>query len=191
MRDFPWEDIFKLSASSAASEICEWVQVGIDVYIRHCKYQVKPHSSPSFSAACAAAIVHRNHFFPCTNRTNLLSLKSSSGRLLIDVKDFLELPNLHMLLKQKNPSFSRNLVLGTFGELVIVFLTKVNLIYLLYSVVQWCCLLRVIKQNCFLKTFLRTLIFLSDCNGIQTHNHLVRKQTLGQFGQMVECLFTN
>ena len=27
------------------------------------KYQVKPHSSPWFSAACAAAIVHRNHFF--------------------------------------------------------------------------------------------------------------------------------
>ena len=29
----------------------------------HRKYQVKPHSSPWFSAACAAAIVHRNHFF--------------------------------------------------------------------------------------------------------------------------------
>ena len=63
LRDVPWEDIFKLSASAAASEFCEWVQVGIDVYIPHCKYQVKPHSSPWFSAACAAAIVHRNHFF--------------------------------------------------------------------------------------------------------------------------------
>ena len=61
--DVPWEDIFKLSASSATSEFCEWFQVGIDVYIPHCKYQVKPHSSPWFSAACAAAIVHRNHFF--------------------------------------------------------------------------------------------------------------------------------
>ena len=56
-------DIFKLSASAAASEFCEWVQVGVDVYIPHRKYQVKPHSSPWFSAACAAAIVHRNHFF--------------------------------------------------------------------------------------------------------------------------------
>ena len=63
LRDAPWEDIFKLSASAAASEFCEWVQVRIDVYIRHHKYQVKPHSSPWFSAACAAAIVHRNHFF--------------------------------------------------------------------------------------------------------------------------------
>ena len=63
LRDVPWEDIFKLDASPAASEFCEWVQVGIDVYIPHRKYQVKPHSSPWFSAACAAAIVHRNHFF--------------------------------------------------------------------------------------------------------------------------------
>ena len=63
LRDIPWEDIFKLSASAAASEFCQWVQVGIDVYIPHRKYQVKPHSSPWFSAACAAAIVHRNHFF--------------------------------------------------------------------------------------------------------------------------------
>ena len=63
LRDVPWQDIFKLSNSAAASEFCEWVQVGIDVYILHRKYQVKPHSSPWFSAACAAAIVHRNHFF--------------------------------------------------------------------------------------------------------------------------------
>ena len=51
LRDVPWEDIFKLSASAAASEFCEWVQVGIDVYIPHRKYQVKPHSSPWFSSA--------------------------------------------------------------------------------------------------------------------------------------------
>ena len=63
LRDVPWEDIFKLGASAAASEFCEWVQVGIDVYIPHRKYQVKSHSSPRFSAACTAAIVHRNHFF--------------------------------------------------------------------------------------------------------------------------------
>ena len=47
----------------AASEFSEWVQVGIDVYIPHHKYQVKSHSFPWFSAACAAAIVHRSHFF--------------------------------------------------------------------------------------------------------------------------------
>ena len=63
LRDLPWEDIFKLGASAAASEFCEWVPVETDVYIPHRKYQVKPHSSPWFSASCAAAIVHRNHSF--------------------------------------------------------------------------------------------------------------------------------
>ena len=68
--------IFKLSASTAASEFCEWVLVGIDVYIPHCQYQVKPHSSPWFSAACASAIVHRNHFF-CLYQQN----KSSESKV--------------------------------------------------------------------------------------------------------------
>ena len=45
------------------SLLSEWVQVGIDVYIPHRQYQVKPHLSPWFSAACNAALVHRNHFF--------------------------------------------------------------------------------------------------------------------------------
>ena len=57
------EDIFKLGVSAAASESCDWVQIGIDVYIPHRKYQVKSHSSSWFSAACAAAIVYRNYFF--------------------------------------------------------------------------------------------------------------------------------
>ena len=63
MRDVPWEGIFKLGASAAVCEFCEWFQVGSDVYIPHRKYQVKPHLSLWFSVACAAAIVHRNHFF--------------------------------------------------------------------------------------------------------------------------------
>ena len=63
MRDVPWEDIFKLGASGAASEFCERVQIGIDVYISHRKHLIKPHSLPLFSAACAAAIVHRKHCF--------------------------------------------------------------------------------------------------------------------------------
>ena len=63
LRDIPWNDLFKLSASCAASQFCEWVQVGIDLYISHCMYQVNPHSSPWFSATCAAAIVQRNHLF--------------------------------------------------------------------------------------------------------------------------------
>ena len=63
LRDNPWEDIFKLGASASASKSCEWFQVGIDVYIAHRKYQAKPLSFPWFSAACAAPIVYKNHFF--------------------------------------------------------------------------------------------------------------------------------
>ena len=33
LRDVPWQDIFKLGASAAASEFCGRVWVGIDVYI--------------------------------------------------------------------------------------------------------------------------------------------------------------
>ena len=63
MRHIIWEDIFKLSASAAASEFCEWVQFGIDVYIPHRKYQVKPPSPPWFLAACTVVTVHKNYFF--------------------------------------------------------------------------------------------------------------------------------
>ena len=45
LRDVPWENIFKLCTSAAASEFCEWVQIGIDVYISNRKYQIKLHSS--------------------------------------------------------------------------------------------------------------------------------------------------
>ena len=55
---------------ATASEFCEWVQVVIDVYITHRKYQVNPHSSPWFSVVCAAAIVIEIPFFVCTYRKN-------------------------------------------------------------------------------------------------------------------------
>ena len=38
LKDVPWEDIFKLVASAAASEFCKWVRAVIDVYIPHHKY---------------------------------------------------------------------------------------------------------------------------------------------------------
>ena len=51
-----------LLTPAAGTKVCEWVHVGTDVYIVHRKH-VKPHSSPWFSAACAAVIPYRNHFF--------------------------------------------------------------------------------------------------------------------------------
>ena len=42
LRDVPWEDIFKLG-----SEFCEWIQVGIDVYICHTE-NIRSSLKPSF-----------------------------------------------------------------------------------------------------------------------------------------------
>ena len=75
MGDVPWEDIFKLTATTAAIEVYEGVQVGSDIYI----YVIYIYNTYIYiyiyiivsitslismvSAASAAAIVHRNHFF--------------------------------------------------------------------------------------------------------------------------------
>ena len=75
LRDVPWEDIFKLGASLLLVNFVS----GIDVYIPDRRYQIKPHSSPWFSAACTAAIVHRNGFFVCIRSINLMVLLYSSG----------------------------------------------------------------------------------------------------------------
>ena len=96
-------------------------------------------------------------FFISTKRINLLNLRQSLERLVIFEKGFLKLLHLHMLLKQKSPSFPRNLALGTFGDSV---LKKVKLLYLLYSMDQSCCFLHLIKQNYLLRNFLRTLILM-------------------------------
>ena len=97
---------------------------------------------------------------------------------MIIAKGFLNVPSLHILIKQKHPSLPRNLALRTFGKLPIVFSTKVNLLYLLYSTARRCYLLHLIKQNCLLKTFLRSLIlmtqlpvFLSRTN-LKLHNNI-------------------
>ena len=128
LRDVPWDDIFKLDASAAAIEFCEWFQVGIDVYIPHRKHQIKPHYLHGFQLLVLLLEFIEITFFVCTNRINLLYIKESSDRLVIVGKGFLKLLNLHILIKQKSPSILRNLALGTFGELLIVFSTKVNLL---------------------------------------------------------------
>ena len=130
--DVPREDalnfklIFNLRGSAAASEFREWVRFGIDVHIHNRKYQVKPHSSPWFLASFAAAIVHRNHFFYFYPKRKYFDSK--------------------VKFRQTSNCCKRTLV--TFGEFPIVFWTKVNLLYLLYSAVWRCCLLYLIKQNC-------------------------------------------
>ena len=121
-----------------------------------------PHSSPWFSAAYAAAIVHRNQFFHLYQKDKCSESKAKFRQDSNCCKRFLKLPNLYMLIKQKIPSLPRNLALGTFGTLLIVFSTKVNMLYLLYSTSWRSCLLHLIKQNCLLKTFPKTLILMTQ-----------------------------
>ena len=130
MRDVLREDIFELSASAAASEFCEWVQVGIDIY-SHRKYQIKPHSSPWFSAACAAAIVHRNHFFHLHQRNKSFESRVKFRQATINrCKSVLEAAKRAHVNKTKETVTSQKL--GPRDFRLIVLSTKVNLLYLLY-----------------------------------------------------------
>ena len=126
LRDVPRDDIFQLDAPAAGTNFCEWVQVVIYV-TPHFKQQAKPHSYPWFPGACAAVKTHRISSFVCTNRINL-HLNWKSDRLVIVAKEFLKLPNLLMRIEQESVSFSRNLARVSFGKLLIVFSTKVNLL---------------------------------------------------------------
>ena len=112
LRDVSWENIFKLSTSAADSEFCEWVEVGIDVYIPHRKYQVKPHSSPWFSAACAAAIVHRNHFFCLYQREKSSDSKVKFSQASNQCKRVLEAAKLAYATKTRVHHFQETWLLG-------------------------------------------------------------------------------
>ena len=65
-----------------------------------------------------------------------------------------------MLINQESIT-SQKLGSRTFGELLIVFSKKVNLLYL-YLTAWRRCLLHMIKQNFLLKTFLRPLILMTQ-----------------------------
>ena len=67
-----------------------------------------------------------------------------------------------MLLKQKSSSLPRNLAFGTFGELQTVFSTKVNLLYLLYSMDLRCCLLHLITISITPKMVKKVIINLDS-----------------------------
>ena len=60
--------IFKLKL--VLMRLFSWLLAGRDAFVPSRKYQVKPHSSPWFSPACAAAIAHRNHYFHLFQRVN-------------------------------------------------------------------------------------------------------------------------
>ena len=113
LRDVPLEDIFKLSASAAAREFFEWVQVGL--YIPNRQYQVKSHSSPQFSAACAAVIVYRNHFFHLCQRDKSSEFKVKFRQVSNGCKRVLESARLAYANKTKVYHFSETWLSGLLG----------------------------------------------------------------------------
>ena len=129
MWDVPWKDIFKLSASAATTEFCEWVQVGIDLYIPHRKYQVKLHLSPWFSAACDATIVHRNHFFHLYQKDKSSDSKVKFRQASNRCKRVLEAAKLAYATKTKESLTSHKLGSRYFWYICNSALTKVNLLF--------------------------------------------------------------
>ena len=75
LRDIPWEDIFKLDASAAASEFCQWVQVGM-MYISHTEnIRSSLIHLHGFQLLALLRYFIEIIFFVCTKRMNLLILK--------------------------------------------------------------------------------------------------------------------
>ena len=130
-------------------------------FIRHHKYHVKPHSSPWwFSAACAPSIAHRTQFFHLYQQNKSSESKLNFRQASNCCKRVFESAKLAYTTKTKESMTSQKLGSRVFGELVIVFSTKVNLLYLLYSMDRMCYLMHLIKQNYLLtlRTFPRNLI---------------------------------
>ena len=124
LRDVSWEDSFKLSASSTASEFCEWIQPGIGVYIPHRKYQVKPRSSPWCSAVCATAIVHRNHFFRLYRKDKSSESKVKFRQASNHCKRVLEAAKLAYTTKTKESITSQKLGSRYFWRIANIVLNK-------------------------------------------------------------------
>ena len=162
MRDAPWEDIFKLGTSAVATEFYNWVQVGIDVYIPHHKHQVKPHSFPWFSATCTAAIVHRNHFFCLYQHNKSSESKAKFRQATNHCKRVLEAAKLTYVTKTKESITSQKLGSPDFWRIANSVLSKGKSTIPPLSGAQRCCLLHLIKRNYLLKTFLRTLISMTQ-----------------------------
>ena len=135
LRDVQWKDVSKLVASVAASEFYAWVQAGIDVYTSHRKYQVKPHSSSWFSAACAAAIVHRNHFFRLYQREKSSDYKVKFRQASNRCKRVLEAAKLAYANKTKESITSQKCGSRNFWRIANGVLNKGKSVFI--SSIQW------------------------------------------------------
>ena len=153
LKDVPWEDFLKLSASDAASEFCEWVQVGIDAYIPHLNYQVKSDPPPWFSAVCAAAILHRKNFFRLHQQNKSSESKVKFREAINRCKRVFEVAKLAYANKTKQSIFSQELGSRDFWQIANSFLNKgKSAIPPLFNGLE-VCFLHLINQNCLLRLF--------------------------------------
>ena len=97
-----------------------------------------------FSTACAAAIVHRNHFLRFYQQNKSSESKIKFGQASNRCNRVLKAAKLVYANKQKSPLFPKNLALENYGQLLIAFSTKVYLIHLFYSIGGRCRLLRTL-----------------------------------------------
>ena len=100
------------------------------------------------SAACVTARPNRIHLLPLGQQCRSSKSKVKFGQAINRCKRVLKASKLSYTNKTKSLSLPRNLTLGTFGKLLIVFSIKVDLLYLLYLTVQTCRVLHLIMQNC-------------------------------------------
>ena len=126
------------------------------------KHQVKPHSSPWFLAASAAAIVHRNHFFCVHQKDKSSDSKVRFGKASNCYRRVLGAAKLAYANEANESITFQKLGSQDFWWIANSVLKKGKSACLLYSTTQRCCLLHLIKQNCLLKTFLRTLILMTQ-----------------------------
>ena len=151
-----------------------------------CKYQNKPHSSPWFSAACAAAIIHRNHFLCLYQQNNSSESKVMFTQASKCCKRVFEAAELTYANKTKEFIISQTPGCRDLWQIAnSVLQKKTNLLYFLYLTTWRCCFLYLIKQNCLLKTFINTitlktqvsLYLLSLLKGILQQNieHFLKK----------------
>ena len=88
--------------------MCQLNVLLADVYI--------PHIPPWFSAACAAAIAHRNHFFCLYQKDKSSASKLNFRQASNCCKKVLEAAKLAYANKTKESITSRKLGLMTFGN---------------------------------------------------------------------------
>ena len=121
------------------------------------------HSSPWFSAACVDAMVHRNHFFHLEQKDKSSESKVKFRQTSNCSKGVLEAAKLAYANKTKEFITSKKLGPSNFWKIAnsVINIGKSALYTSSIQQPRVYSLLHLIKQNCLMKTFQRTLIFMT------------------------------